>query len=107
MGSKKLIKAIILVGSRDFGRCQLAGRLPTALWPVAGKPVVSTPFPELQQYRDVVYEARTPKEFAEGIRQAIAEDCPERIAVRRERVRDATWDSKAKLVLEELFEGGR
>lgn len=72
-----------------------------------GKPVVSTPFPELQQYRDVVYEARTPKEFAEGVRQAMAEDCPERIAVRRERVRDATWDCKAKLVLEELFEGGR
>jgi exosortase len=30
-------KAIILVGSLDFGRCPLASRLPTALWPVAGK----------------------------------------------------------------------
>ena len=34
------VKAIILVGSRDFGRCQLASRLPTALWPVVGKPVI-------------------------------------------------------------------
>jgi exosortase len=30
-------KAIILVGNRDFGRCPIASRLPTALWPIAGK----------------------------------------------------------------------
>ncbi len=40
MPSKQLIKAIILVGSRDFGRCPLTSRLPTALWPVVGKPVL-------------------------------------------------------------------
>jgi exosortase len=34
------IKAVILVGSRDFNRCPLASRLPTALWPVAGTPVL-------------------------------------------------------------------
>ena len=34
------IKAIILAGGRDFGRCPLASRLPTALWPIAGKPVI-------------------------------------------------------------------
>ncbi len=40
MPSKQLIKVIILVGSRDFGRCPLTSRLPTALWPVVGKPVL-------------------------------------------------------------------
>ena len=34
------IKAIILAGSRDFGRCPLALRLPTALWPVASRPAI-------------------------------------------------------------------
>lgn len=34
------IKVIILVGSRDFGRCPLASRLPIALWPIVGKPVL-------------------------------------------------------------------
>jgi exosortase len=34
------IKAIILIGYRDFGRCPLATRLPTALWPVAGQTVL-------------------------------------------------------------------
>ena len=33
-------KAIILVGARDFGRCPLASHLPTALWPVVGRPVL-------------------------------------------------------------------
>ncbi len=37
MGRKQLIKAIILAGSHDFGRCSLASRLPTALWPVMGR----------------------------------------------------------------------
>jgi len=40
MRRKQLIKAIILAGSHDFGRCSLASRLPTALWPVAGRPVL-------------------------------------------------------------------
>ena len=68
-----------------------------------GKPVVSTPFAELQQYLDVVYQARTPEQFAESIKQALAEDCSERITQRREKVQNATWQSKAQLVLEELF----
>ena len=34
------LQAVILVGSRDFGRCPLASRLTTAMWPVIGKPVL-------------------------------------------------------------------
>lgn len=37
---RQQIKAIILAGSHDFGRCTLASRLPTALWPVGGRPVL-------------------------------------------------------------------
>ena len=40
MGSKNQIKAIILAGSHDFGRCPLTSHLPTALWPVVGRPVL-------------------------------------------------------------------
>ncbi len=68
-----------------------------------GKPIVSTPFAELQKYRDVVYQAKTPEEFAKCIEKALAEDCPERVAVRRKKVEMSTWDSKAELVLDELF----
>jgi len=68
-----------------------------------GKPIVSTPFPELQKYRDVVYEAKMPEEFAEYIKRALAEDNPDRIAARRKKVEKATWDSKSQLVLDALF----
>jgi len=37
---KQNIKAVILAGGRDFGRCQLASRLPTALWPVTEESVL-------------------------------------------------------------------
>jgi len=68
-----------------------------------GKPIVSTPFAELQKYRDVVYEAKTPEEFADCIKKALVEDNPERISARRKKVENASWDSKADLVLHELF----
>lgn len=67
-----------------------------------GKPVVSTPFPQLQQYQDAVYQAATPEEFAACLRRAVAEDSADRTAVRREKVRDTTWDCKAELVLRTL-----
>jgi len=68
-----------------------------------GKPVVSTPFPELKKYREVVYEAKTAEEFADCIKKALVEDTPERVIARRKKVEHASWDSKAQLVLEELF----
>jgi exosortase len=34
------VRAVILAGTLDFGRYPLASHLPTALWPVAGKPVL-------------------------------------------------------------------
>lgn len=68
-----------------------------------GKPVVSTPFPELRKYLDVVYEAKSPEQFAACIEKALRENSPERIAVRRKKVEKATWESKARLVLEALF----
>lgn len=68
-----------------------------------GKPVVSTPFPELQKYLEVIYQARNPEEFAKCIKHALAEDNPDRVAARRKKVQTSTWDSKVQLVCKELF----
>ncbi len=38
---KNLFRAVILAGPRDFGRCPIASRLPTALWPICDKPVLT------------------------------------------------------------------
>ena len=40
MSDRMAIKAVILAGRRDFRCCPLATDLPTALWPVAGKPAL-------------------------------------------------------------------
>jgi glycosyltransferase involved in cell wall biosynthesis len=69
-----------------------------------GKPIVSTPFLELGKYQDVVYRAGSPKEFADCIKKALVEDSYERIAIRRKKIQASTWDSKAELILEELFD---
>jgi glycosyltransferase involved in cell wall biosynthesis len=70
-----------------------------------GKPIVSTPaFTELQHYLDVVYEANTPETFAESINKALKEDCSERIAARRKKVQDSSWDSKAERALRSICE---
>lgn len=72
-----------------------------------GKPVVSTPaFTELQYYLDVVYEANTPETFAESIKKALKENCPELIAARRKKVQNTSWDNKAKLALHSICEKG-
>ncbi|UCE98822.1 MAG: glycosyltransferase [Planctomycetota bacterium] len=69
-----------------------------------GKQVVSTPaFTELKEYPDVVYQAETTEEFADCIKKALVENNPERVAERRKKVQTSTWDSKAELLLEELF----
>ncbi len=68
-----------------------------------GKPVVSTPYNELSKYLDVVYEAKTPEEFAHCIEKALTEDNPERIAARRKKVQAHTWDGKGKRLLQTLF----
>ena len=68
-----------------------------------GKPIVSTPFPELENYRDVVYVAEDPEEFAECIKKALVEDNDEQIVARRTKVESASWENKAQLMLEELL----
>jgi glycosyltransferase involved in cell wall biosynthesis len=68
-----------------------------------GKPVVSTPFPELEQYLDVVCRAKTPEEFAQCIRHALAKNSKEQIAARRKKVETSSWGSKVQILMEELF----
>ncbi len=68
-----------------------------------GKPVVSTPFPELNGYCDVVYVAKTPDEFADSVMRALKENCSERISAGKQKVQNSSWDSKAQSVLDQLY----
>lgn len=71
-----------------------------------GKPVVSTPFPELRRTGDLCYAARGPEAFAEAIDRALAEDSD---ALRRRRQQWAskhTWDAKFDQVINLLEQRG-
>ncbi|NRA58526.1 MAG: glycosyltransferase [Phycisphaerales bacterium] len=65
-----------------------------------GRPIVSTPFPELQRYEELVRVGETAEAFAEQVRAALSE--PFDPGDGRERVREQTWTAKADAVLEAL-----
>ncbi|MEJ2704091.1 MAG: exosortase [Sedimentisphaerales bacterium] len=68
---KQNANAVILVGSRDFGRCPLASRLTTALWPVVGEPVLDRLLKHLAYQgirRAVICASEKDLELSESIR---------------------------------------
>jgi glycosyltransferase involved in cell wall biosynthesis len=67
-----------------------------------GKPVVSTPYPEGEPYRDIVYFAAEAADFADAIRRALREDNSVRRAARQRRVAGQTWDRLARDVVAEI-----
>jgi glycosyltransferase involved in cell wall biosynthesis len=70
-----------------------------------GRPVVTTDFPALGRYRDLVRVAEGPTAFASAIRQALAE--PYDADKARNSVASEGWDAKAGYLLENLVEIGR
>lgn len=70
-----------------------------------GKPLICTPyFSEVERYRDVIYLANNPEEFTECINLALSENNPDKITQRRNFVRNDSWESKAQVILNILFE---
>ena len=69
-----------------------------------GKPVISTPFPELEKYSSITYQGQTPQEFAACVITAIEQNNPDRINERRKRVMHASWETKSQTVLNELYD---
>lgn len=63
-----------------------------------GKPIVTTEFPALDNYRNYVRVANTPTEFAEAITQASKESASVMLA-RKKSVSEETWQRRAQQVL--------
>jgi glycosyltransferase involved in cell wall biosynthesis len=63
-----------------------------------GKPIVSMYYPEIEPYRDVVYVAQDYDSFVSCIHEAVKENNPAMKQLRRERVRNETWDSKVEQI---------
>ena len=67
-----------------------------------GRPVVTTDFPALGRYRELVRVARGPAAFAAAIREALTEPYDPDKA--RNSVASEGWDAKASYLLENLIE---
>lgn len=65
-----------------------------------GRPVVSTPYPELARFEGLVEVADTPVGFADAVSRVLAR--PGGSAARRARVAEETWASKGSLALNAL-----
>jgi len=63
-----------------------------------GKPVVTTFYPEIEPYSDLVYIADDYDAFVSCIRKAVEERDPAMVQKRRDRVRNETWDSKVEQI---------
>lgn len=70
-----------------------------------GKPVVSTYYPEIEPYSDLVYIARDYDEFISCIHEAVEEHDPAKAEDRRKRVQDETWDSKVEQIKAAIEKG--
>lgn len=70
----------------------------------AGLAVVSTELPEVRQYGDLVYLARTPPEFIARIEQAIREDTEAKRWARSVAMRRETWEARVAEVAERVMQ---
>ncbi|MGC9329213.1 MAG: glycosyltransferase, partial [Candidatus Hinthialibacter sp.] len=67
---------------------------------IMGKPVVSVDIPEIRkEYSNVIYIAKNPKEFLQGIEHELMTDSPEKIAKRRAKVIDRSYDNQVKQII--------
>jgi len=69
----------------------------------AGKPVVSTPAPGLDKFRDIVHIANNPESFNREILKALEENSPEDINKRRQIAQENTWEKRVEVMLEQVF----
>jgi len=72
----------------------------------AGKPVVSTKLPELEEFKDICYLAQTKEEFLSMLDKALAEkefdNFEQLIQKRIDIAKDNSWDSRVESLYEEI-----
>ena len=92
-----------LLPFRDTDQIRACNPLKLREYLAAGSPVVSTEFPALDGYRDLISVAGNADEFADALLASLGEEDGKR-ADRRERIREEGWDARARQVAE-LIDG--
>jgi len=81
-----------IIPFRDTPQIRACNPLKLREYLAAGRPVVSTDFPALAPYRDLVGVAATPEGFAQALRDSLRDD---RSAARQARVAGESWAARA------------
>ncbi len=71
-----------------------------------GKPVVTSPLPAVEEWRDACTVATDDGDFADAVLAHLAEGLPEAQRLARRRLENEGWEAKAR-VLERVLRGGR
>lgn len=64
----------------------------------AGKPVVSTPIPEILKFKDIVKTAGSPQGFVKAIEECILSDSPEQVEKRLGVARENSWEKRIEVM---------
>ena len=95
---------VLLMPWNDGEWIQSCNPVKTKEYLATGRPIVTTPYPELAPFAAHALVAKTADDFAQAIRRAIAapDAAPNTIAERRAVVARETWEAKADGLLREL-----
>lgn len=91
---------VAIIPYRDNRQVRHANPLKLKEYLATGCPVVATPNPEVERFREWVRIARTPRQFLEQIEAAIATEPAAAVEARMAAVRSMTWDARVRAVLD-------
>ncbi len=91
---------VAIIPYRDTQRNRHANPLKLREYLATGCPVVSTPNPEVERFREWVRIARNPQEFLEQVEAALAVEPASAVEARMAAVKSMTWDARVRTVLD-------
>jgi O-antigen ligase/glycosyltransferase involved in cell wall biosynthesis len=87
-----------LIPYRDTAWARACNPVKTLEYLAAGRGVVATDLPAVEQYRPLVKIATTAAGFVDAVEATLAEESPEQVVVRRSVAAGASWDDRASQI---------
>jgi O-antigen ligase/glycosyltransferase involved in cell wall biosynthesis len=91
---------VCLIPYRDTAWARACNPVKTLEYLAAGRGVVATDLPAVEQYRPLVRIATTAAGFVEAIEATLAEESPAQVALRRETANGVSWEDRADLIFD-------
>jgi O-antigen ligase/glycosyltransferase involved in cell wall biosynthesis len=89
---------VCLIPYRDTAWARACNPVKTLEYLAAGRGVVATDLPAVQQYRPLVKIATTAPGFVAAVEATLAEESPEQAAIRRAAANGVSWEDRADLI---------